>query len=88
LEGQIFAANLYAQLRQVERAIAAYQKSIQMNPKFSDPHYALAVLLQAQGKFSEAKKYFESFLKIAPNSGVYQKWIQQAKQQLLLLNKS
>jgi tetratricopeptide (TPR) repeat protein len=88
LEAQIFAANQYAQLGQVEKAIAAYQKSIQMNPKFPDPHFALAVLLKTQGKFSEAKKYFESFLKIVPNSGVYQKWIQQAKQYLRSFNKS
>ncbi len=84
-EGYLFAGNLYSKLERRDEGISAFQKSIQLNPSLPDPHFLLATLLQSKGRREEAKKYYQSFLRIAPETPPFRTWRNQAEQQLRLL---
>ncbi len=48
------------------RAMAAFNKAIQLNPRNAKAHRELGYLLLGAGKIDEAKKHFQSYLEIDP----------------------
>ena len=63
LNGQTFL-----QLEMHDRAKASFMKAIDEYPKYTDAHYQLARLFEAEGNNDEALKYFGHVVKIDPNS--------------------
>ena len=63
LNGQTFL-----QLEMYERAKASFMKAIDEYPKYTDAHYQLARLFEAEGNTDEALKYFGHVVKINPNA--------------------
>lgn len=63
LNGQTFL-----QLDMYERAKASFMKAIDEYPKYTDAHYQLALLLQAEGNEDEALRYFGNVVKINPSA--------------------
>ena len=63
LNGQTFL-----QLEIYERAKASFMKAIDEYPKYTDAHYQLARLFEAEGNNDEALKYFGYVVKIDPNA--------------------
>ena len=63
LNGQTFL-----QLEMYERAKASFMAAIETYPKYTDAHYQLALLFQAEGDNDEALKYFGHVVKIDPSA--------------------
>lgn len=63
LNGQTFL-----QLDMYERAKASFMKAIDEYPKYTDAHYQLALLFQAEGNKDEALRYFGNVVKINPDA--------------------
>lgn len=63
LNGQTFL-----QLDMYERAKASFMKAIDEYPKYTDAHYQLALLFQAEGNKDEALRYFGHVVKIDPSA--------------------
>ena len=63
LNGQTFL-----QLDMYERAKTSFIKAIDEYPKYTDAHYQLALLFQAEGNKDEALRYFGNVVKINPNA--------------------
>ena len=63
LNGQTFL-----QLDMYDRAKASFIKAIDEYPKYTDAHYQLARLFEAEGNNDEALRYFGNVVKIDPNS--------------------
>ena len=63
LNGQTFL-----QLDMYDRAKASFMKAIDEYPKYTDAHYQLARLFEAEGDTDEALRYFGNVVKIDPNA--------------------
>ena len=63
LNGQTFL-----QLDMQDRAKTSFMKAIDEYPKYTDAHYQLARLYEAEGNNDEALKYFGNVVKIDPNA--------------------
>lgn len=63
LNGQTFL-----QLEMYEKAKSSFMKAIETFPKYTDAHYQLALLFQAEGNNDEALKYFGHVVKIDPSA--------------------
>ena len=63
LNGQTFL-----QLDMYDRAKASFMKAIDEYPKYTDAHYQLARLFEAEGNNDEALRYFGNVVKIDPNA--------------------
>ena len=63
LNGQTFL-----QLDMYDRAKASFMKAIDEYPKYTDAHYQIARLFEAEGNNDEALKYFGNVVKIDPNA--------------------
>ena len=63
LNGQTFL-----QLDMYDRAKASFMKAIDEYPKYTDAHYQLARLFEAEGNTDEALRYFGNVVKIDPNA--------------------
>ena len=58
--------NLYQNMRQCELAIEDYDKSIKLNPKFTEAYYNKANCYKEQNQWEEAVKWFKQALKCNP----------------------
>jgi len=64
IEAHILLAALYTDLRKIDRAIASYRKSVQINPDFFPPNlFNLGALELGKGLYEEAKGHFTAFLR-------------------------
>ena len=63
LNGQTFL-----QLDMYDRAKASFMKAIDEYPRYTDAHYQLARLFEAEGNNDEALRYFGHVVKIDPNA--------------------
>ncbi len=54
--------------RQLDKAADYYEKSISINPKYTEVMKDLGAIYYKQGKFPEAKEQFENLLRIDPNN--------------------
>ncbi|RKU05617.1 hypothetical protein C6502_22060 [Candidatus Poribacteria bacterium] len=63
LNGQTFL-----QLDMYDRAKTSFMKAIDEYPKYTDAHYQLALLFEAEGNNDEALRYFGNVVKIDPNA--------------------
>ena len=51
-----------------EKAIAYFDKSIELNPEFSSAYYQAGLAAVKKGDFKKAIKYFEEFLRVEPDA--------------------
>jgi len=74
----LFSEDLYLQYRlgilyyetgELEGAVRAFQKAIEINPAFTNAHLALATLLQQTGRSEEAETSYRNVLKLDPRNG-------------------
>lgn len=59
---------LYAGTDRPAEAIAAYNRSLELNPRLVDAHFQLAVQLLRGNDHAQARREFEEVLKLAPDS--------------------
>lgn len=75
----------------LDRAIAEYEKAIQLNPSFADAHFHLALAYHTKAKlgaeekalYQKALKQYRLFLKFSPNGQL----AEQARQNIKVLEK-
>ncbi len=66
IEPHLLLAQIYVESRQTQPAIDEYIKTLEINPKFDKKTYFLLGHLEASiGKYTEAKKDFETYLKFS-----------------------
>lgn len=64
IEPHLLLAEIYSESKQVQNAIDEYVKALQINPKFDKKTYFLIANEEISiGKYAEAKKDYEAFLK-------------------------
>ncbi len=51
-----------------ERAVVAFEKALEINPKYAKAHLQLGYALLGLGKLKEARVHFEKFVEMAPDS--------------------
>jgi tetratricopeptide (TPR) repeat protein len=75
---RLFSEDLYLQYRlgilyyetgELEGAMRAFQKAIEINPAFTNAHLALATLLMQTGRYEEAETSYRNVLKLDPRNG-------------------
>jgi len=66
LEGK--AADMSVRPTPIEEAIAAYKEAGTLQPKDAEPHLAAGLLLEKQGKFSDAEQEYQRALALDPKS--------------------
>jgi Zn-dependent protease with chaperone function len=66
LMGEIFRQR--GQERDIEKALAYYQKAISIDPYYSDPYRASGLVHYKEGQKALAKEFFESCLLLAPDT--------------------
>ena len=59
------------QLGHVDKAIKAYEKSIELNPDSDEPHVDLAKLLFTQEKYKEAEQHYAKAVELNPDAVNY-----------------
>lgn len=69
----LFKGDAYTGLRDDEKAINTYQKSIEMAPQFAEPHIALATVLMRYNKYTEVINVLKKCLAVANQ---YYVWFQ------------
>lgn len=57
---------VHAQYSHYDRAIADFQRAIELNPNYPEDHYFLALAYLRMGKFDEAEHWFREFLELSP----------------------
>lgn len=67
-EAQTNLGNLYAALGESEKAVAAYETAIDLNPDYVPGYVNLADLYRGQGKETEAEKVLRRALKASPGN--------------------
>ncbi len=72
-EVQFRLANIWHQKGKTERAVAGYQKSLQLQPGHTRATLELGTLLLEQNRFSEAIDLFRSAIDINPNEARFHK---------------
>ena len=66
-----YLANAYLKQGKTEKAIDAYQQSIQLNPFRDDTHVTLGNLYFSLGRTKEAEKEYKSAIKLNPSATSY-----------------
>jgi tetratricopeptide (TPR) repeat protein len=67
-----------AELGQLELAVAAFEGALRFHSEYPDVHYHLARTLDDLGRFAEARRHWDHFLDLAPNSP----WADEARERL------
>lgn len=67
-----YMGELYRKQRQdttdIAHAIAAYQRAVEHDPSYAEPHRSLGLLYYVTGRTSEARQAFERYLALNPNA--------------------
>jgi outer membrane protein OmpA-like peptidoglycan-associated protein/tetratricopeptide (TPR) repeat protein len=80
IEPHLLLAQIYTEANKKQQAIDEYNKALEINPKFDKKTYFLIANMEiAVGKYKEAKKDYETFLKY-PN--INPDWKEKAEMQL------
>jgi tetratricopeptide (TPR) repeat protein len=61
------AANIYAELGQMENAIIKYQQALKIEPNLHEVHYHLATVYLTLQRLDEARAHYEKAISINPN---------------------
>lgn len=61
---------LYRLRGQYDKAIVSLQKAVQLNPSYTKGFYELGITYREMGNGGKAKEYFESVIKLAPDTPV------------------
>ena len=60
---------LYYETSELEAALEAFRKAIEINPAFTNAHLALGTLLLQTGRYEEAETSYRNVLKLDPRNG-------------------
>ena len=63
--------NLYRNLNRNDNAIAAYQKAIELDPKYASPWNSLGIVCNLQKDYEKALNAFQKAVEIEPEVGTY-----------------
>ena len=63
--------------KQQERAIAAYEKALALDPQAPNIHYHLGLIYKERRDWRNAIAYFEQALAVAPNDRDARRWLDQ-----------
>jgi tetratricopeptide (TPR) repeat protein len=58
----------YYNAQDMDNAIKYFEKSVQVDPKFADGYYQLALVYLAKGNNAKTIEYFNKVIEIDPNS--------------------
>lgn len=84
IEPHLLLAQIYSEEKQTQKAIDEYIKALEINPKFDKrTYYNLANLEISIGKYDDAKKDYEAFLK---HQHINPDWKEKAEMNLLNCN--
>lgn len=67
--------NVHADLGEPDQALAAFQQALAARPDYADARYNLADTLQSLHRFSEARRQWKEYLRLAPTG----EWAQYAR---------
>jgi tetratricopeptide (TPR) repeat protein len=79
-EARLLLADLLVAVHQPREALAEVQKALTAYPHDADVQYALALMLDANGRSGEALAYYEQAAKTAPDNEVYTLGYQTARE--------
>ncbi len=65
-EVQVLLGNVYKELEQFERALAAYQKSLSLNPQYHTALVNQGIVYRLLKNFDKAQESYEGALRLAP----------------------
>ena len=65
-----------------EKAIAEYQKAVQLNPHFSSAYHWLGRINYERGNYGEAARHWREVLRLEPQNKNAEYWLKQAEKQL------
>ena len=65
---------IYQQRGEMEAAIAAFKRAIEIDPQDADSHYQLGRIAREQGRLNEAISYFETVIRLAPTHSQHEIW--------------
>src|SRR5919206_4508044 len=72
----------YSRIGQLDEAIRAYRRALELDPQLSGAHYGLAFLLLKRGDTTGAEEHLSAFLANPPRSAEAERWIRHARQTL------
>ena len=75
----------YSRIGQLDDAIRAYRRALELNPELSGAHYGLAFLLLKRGDAEAAREHLNAFLEHPPRGPEAERWIRHARQTLARL---
>jgi tetratricopeptide (TPR) repeat protein len=75
----------YSRIGQLDEAVRAYRRALELNPQLSGAHYGLAFLLLKRGDAQGAQEHLNAFLTNPPRSAEAERWIRHARQTLARL---
>ena len=75
----------YSRIGQLDEAIRAYRRALELNPQLSGAHYGLAFLLLKRGDTPGARQPLNAFLAAPPRGAEAERWIRHARQTLARL---
>ena len=81
LESDCFEAhfnlgNIQHDLGRFSDARECYQAAVQLNPRYTDTHFYLAVTLEKIGRSQEARPHWQTYQDLAPDG----EWVELAKE--------
>jgi tetratricopeptide (TPR) repeat protein len=65
-----------------ERAIAAYERALALDPKTPNVHYHLGLIYKERGEWAQAAAYFEQALVVAPQDRDAQYWLKRLSEHI------
>lgn len=69
--------------RQQERAIAAYERAIQIDPQTPNVHYHLGLIYKERGELNRASAFFQRALEVNPTDRDARYWLDRIAQLLM-----
>ena len=72
----------FSRIGQLDDAIRAYRKALELQPKLSGAHYGLAYLLLKREQPDAAAAHLEAFLAAPPKSAEADRWVRHARETL------
>ena len=75
-EAHFNLGNIHHDLGRLQEAMTYYDGALQLNPKYADGHFYVAVTLEKMGRSEEAKEHWRLYQELAPDG----EWFDLAKE--------
>jgi hypothetical protein len=73
--------NVLDELNRPEESIAAYRRAVELSPGYADAHYNLALACERRGRWREALKHWQAYLRVDKQGP----WAEHARSQIRML---